>query len=175
MTKPASPKLRRTMDDPVLDRVLDEVLNGKVSVIPEFADLPRRWREAPAEASDRKHPREHTKDELVARYILLALTQPLAREGLRRLYLELTMNGEPVPDPLRWWNRRLIVLGDPPLKPGRPHKVDRDARISTVFKLLGTFGYSRENAIARIAETMGIPDETVRSIILKYRIHLRSR
>ena len=175
MAKPASPKGRRTMDDPVLDRVLDEVLNNKVQVIPEFADLPRRWREAPAEASDRKHPSEPTKEELVARYFPLAFTQPLAREGLRRLYVELTMNGEPIPYLLRWWNRCLLFLGDPPPRRGRPHKVDRDVRVGTMFKFLGEYGYSRENAIACIAETMGIPDETIRSVILKNSISLRSR
>ena len=89
------------MDDPALDRILDEVLNNKVPVIPELADLPRRWREAPSEASDRKQPSEPTKGELVNWYILMALTQPLAGEGLRRLHRELTMNGEPIPHLLR--------------------------------------------------------------------------
>ena len=49
MAKPRRPKQRQKRDDPVLDRVIDDVLNGNVDVIPEFADLPRRWREAPEE------------------------------------------------------------------------------------------------------------------------------
>ena len=97
MGKPRRRKLRQRRDDPVLDRVLEEVLNGKVDVIPEFADLPRRWREAPSDASDRKHPGELTKDELLARYIWLAFTQQFAREGLRRLYDDLSIKGETIP------------------------------------------------------------------------------
>ena len=97
MGKPRRRKLRQRRDDPVLDRVIDDVLNGKVDVIPEFADLPRRWREAPSDATDRKHPGELTKDELLARYIWLAFTQQFAREGLRRLYDDLSIKGEPIP------------------------------------------------------------------------------
>ena len=93
------------------------MLNGNVDVIPEFADLPRRWREAPEDASDRENPWGPIKDELVARYILLAFTQPLAREGLRRLTLELIKTGEPIPEFLLCWNRWLLILGDPPLRP----------------------------------------------------------
>ena len=168
-------KRRQPMDDPALDRVIDDVLNNGVPVIPEFADLPRWWREAPSEASGRKHPSEQTKDELLARYFLLSFTQPLATEGLRRLYLDLTMNGEPVPEPLLNWNNIILVHGDPPLKRGPLHKVDRDVKFGTIFGLLGDLGFSREDAIARIAERTGIPEDTVRSIVRKYRLRLRSQ
>ena len=174
MTKPRRPGQRQKREDPVLDRVLDELLNGKVDVIPEFTDLPRRWREAPAKESDRRNPSDHTKDELLDRYIYLAFTQPFAREGLRRLYDELTTNGEPVPDLLKGWNEILSVLGDPPPRPGPRRKVDRDARVGVAFKLLGDCGYTREEAIARIAETMGVPEETIRTPINNNRIHLRA-
>ena len=84
MAEPSRRKRRKPVDDPALDRVLDEVLNNKIQIIPEFADLPRRWREAPEKASDRKHPWERAKDELLARYIWLGFSHPSAREGLRR-------------------------------------------------------------------------------------------
>ena len=174
MGKPRRRKLRQRRDDPVLDRVLEEVLNGKVDVIPEFADLPRRWREAPSDASDRKHPGELTKDELLARYIWLAFTQQFAREGLRRLYDDLSIKGETIPDLLRWWNHILSVLGDPPSRPGARRKVDRDARVGIAFKLLGDCGDTREEALARIAETMDVSDETIRTAINNNRIHLRA-
>ena len=74
MAKPRRPKQRQKRDDPVLDRVIGDLLNGNVDVIPEFADLPRRWREAPEDASHRENPWDTTKDELAARYILLAFT-----------------------------------------------------------------------------------------------------
>ena len=34
MAKPRRPKQRQKRDDPVLDRVIDDVLNGNVDVIP---------------------------------------------------------------------------------------------------------------------------------------------
>ena len=175
MAKARRPKQRRKRDDPVLDRVIGDVLNGNVDVIPEFADLPRRWREAPEDASDRENPWDPAKDELVARYILLAFTQPQAREGLRRLTLELIKTGEPIPEFLLCWNRWLLILGDPPLRPGAPHKIDRDARVGIAFKLLGKCEYTREEAIAHIAEWKRVSDETIRTAINNNRIHLRSQ
>ncbi len=171
----AKRKRTQAINDAALDRVLDDVLNNDVPVIPEFADLPRRWREAPSDEYERKHPSEPTRGELLARYIFLAFTQPSAREGLRALYLDLTRRGEPIPEPLLWWNHSLLVHGDPPVKRGPRHKVDRDVKVGTVFRLLGDLGFSREGAIARIGETMGIPEDTVRSVIRKYRIPLRPR
>ena len=175
MAKPRRRKLRQRRDDPVLDRVLEEVLNGNVDVIPEFADLPRRWREAPADASDRENPWDPTKDELLARYIWLAFTQKWAREGLRGLNQELTRNREPIPGLLRWWNHCLRVLGNPPTRRGPEYKVDRDARVSIAYKFLGSLGWTKEDALARIAETMECSDQTVKSVIDKKRISLRYR
>ena len=172
MAKPGRQKPRQKREDPVLDRVLDELLNGKVDVIPKFTDLPRRWREAPEKESDREHPWDPTKDELLGKFIGLAVTQQFAREELRRLYDELTTNGEPIPDLLQGWNDILSVLGDPPSRPGPRRKVDRDGWAGVAFKLLGVYGYTREEAIARIAETLGVSDETIRTAINKNRIHL---
>ena len=175
MAKRGRSKPVKTMNGPVMYRVLDELLNKKVLVIAEFADLPRRWREAPSEASDRKHPSERTKEELLARYVAWAPIYPWAREGLDSLYRELLMTGEPIPYPLLWWDGCLGLLGDPPLKAGRPRNLDRDVRVSTAFKFLGTFGYTREAAIDKIAEVMSDGNsETVRTIIHNYRISIRS-
>ena len=178
MAKPRRPKLRQKRDDLVLDRVIDDVLNGNVDVIPEFADLPRRWREAPADASDRENPWDPTKDELVARYIWLGFSHPSAREGLRRLSRDLTTSGQPIPEPLRWWNRCISIHGDPPTSPGPRHKIDRDARVALAFRFLGDYGLTREDAIALIAEMITKPrkvsEDTVRSIILKYKMPLRT-
>ena len=172
MAKPRMPKLRQKREDPVLDRVLDELLNGKVDVIPKFTDLSRRWREAPAKESDREHPWDPTKDELLGDFIGWAVTQQFAREALRKLYDELTTKGEPVPDLLKGWDGIMSVLGDPPSKRGPHRKVDRDAGVGIAFKLLGDCGYTREEAIARIAEKRGCSDETIRTIINNHRIHL---
>jgi hypothetical protein len=174
MAKPKRQKRGRTTEDPVLEMVLDDVLNGNVDVIPEYADLPRRWREAPSEASVSKHPRERSKEDLEAIYFHLAPILPEAREGLRRLYLELSMNGEPIPDLLQWWNRALRVLGDPPPRRGAPRKIDRDIKVGTMFKLLGTRGYTREDAMDRIAPVKRVSEETIRTIIKNYRISIRS-
>ena len=174
MAKPKRQKQGRTTEDPVLDRVLDDVLNNKVQAIPEYADLPRRWREAPSEASGSKHPWERSKEDLEAIYFHLAPILPEAREGLRRLYLELSMNGEPIPDLLQWWNRALRVLGDPPPRRGAPRKIDRDIKVGTMFKLLGTRGYTREEAMDRIAPVKRVSDENIRTIIKNYRISIRS-
>ena len=175
MVKPRRPKPIKTINYPVLYRVMDEVLNKKVLVIPGFADLPRRWREAPSEASDRKDPSEPTKEELLARYVVWSPIHPFAKKGLDSLYLELLRTGKPIPNLLRQWNRCLCLLGDPPLRPGRPRNLDQDVRVSTIFKFLGTFGYTREAAIDKIAELMRDGNsETVRTIIRKNRISLRS-
>ena len=173
MAKRGRPRRRRTITDPALDKFLDDVLNNRVSVIPKVADLPRRWREAPSEASGARHPWQLTRDDLLETYIALAPTQPLYREGLRRLHLNLTMNGEPIPRLLRKWNDCLRVLGDPPLRRGRPHEVDRDTLVATVLRFLGSRGYSREGAIAIIAEKMIVSPETIKSVIDKYGITLR--
>ena len=166
-------KPRQKGDDPVLDRVLDELLNGKIDVIPKFTDLPRRWREAPATEADREHPWDSTKDELLGDFIGWAVTQQFAREGLRRLYDELTANGEGIPDLFLGWNGILSVAGDPPSRRGPHRKVDRDARVGVALKLLGNCGYTREEALARMAETLGVSDETVRTVINNNRIPLR--
>ena len=86
----------------------------------------------------------------------------------------MSFKGEAIPDLLLWWNHVLSVLGDPPSRPGARRKVDRDVRVGVAFKLLGDCGYAREEALARIAETLGVPDETIRTAINNNRIHLRS-
>ena len=166
-------KLMQRREDPVLDRVLDELLNGKIDVIPKFTDLSRRWREAPATAADRAHPWDPTKDELLCDFIGWSVTQQFAREELGRLYDELRTNGEPIPDLLLGWKGILLVLGDPPLRRGPRRKADRDGCVGIALKLLGVCGYNREEAIARIAETMGVNDETIRTVIRNNRIPLR--
>ena len=164
---------RRPRNDPDLDRVLDDVLNEKVSVIPKAADLPRRWREAPSEASDRKHPSQRTKHEWVVWYLDMASFQPWAREGLDNLYRELLRTGEPIPYLLHFWDYYRSELGDAPLRLGRPRKIDRDVMVSAIFKFLGFHGYTRDKAIGRIADTMHTPEDTIRTIIRKCRISLR--
>ena len=149
-------------------------MNGKVDVIPKFTDLPRRWREAPEKGSDRAHPWDPTKDGLLCDFIGWSVTQQFAREGLRGLYDELTTNGEPIPDLLLGWNGILSVLGDPPQRRGPHRKVDRDARAGVALKLLGKCGYTRDEAIARIAQVLDVCDETVRTAIRKNRIPIRS-
>ena len=173
MAEPTRRGWRKTIDDPVMYRVIDDVLNEKVSIAPDFANLPRRWREAPAEASGSKHPGGTTREELLANYVTLAPTQPHALEGLQRLYLELTTNGEPIPPLLSWWNDCLRVLGDPPPKLGRPRKLDRDGRILTLFRWLGTLGFTREAAIDILADRTHYSANNIRSIVRQYRISLR--
>ena len=165
-------KPRRPRKDPVLDKVLDDVLNSKVPVIPGFADLPRRWREAPSTASDRMHPTEPTQEELLLTYLSLAFTQPLAREGLDSLYGELVLTGQPIPCALSWWTAYVHLVGDPPANRGRPREIDRDIRVGTMHKLLGTCGYTREGAIRRIAKTMHYSEDAIRTIIRKHKIKM---
>ena len=178
MGKPRMPKIRRTIDDPALYKALDDILNHDDPVIPEYADLPRRWREALSDLSQGRHPGELTKDELLARYIWLGFSHPSAREGLRRLSRDLTTSGQPIPEPLRWWNRCISIHGDPPTSPGPRHKIDRDARVALAFRFLGDYGLTREDAIALIAEMITKPrkvsEDTVRSIILKCKMPLRT-
>ena len=69
MAERGRPRRKRTIDDPALDKFLDDVLNNRISVIPKIADLPRRWREAPSEASEARHPRQLTRDEVLDTYI----------------------------------------------------------------------------------------------------------
>ena len=167
-------KPRQKRDDPVLDRVLEELLNGKIDVIPKFTDLPRRWREAPATEADREHPWDSTKDELLWDFIGWSVTQQFAREELGRLYEELRTNGEPIPDLLLGWKGVLEVAGDPPSRPGPRRKADRDGCVGIALQLLGVCGYNREEAIARIAQVLDVCDETIRTAIRKNRIPIRS-
>lgn len=154
MAEPARPRRRRTITDQDLDKCLDDVLNNRVPVIPEVADLPSWWREAPAEASDRKHPRGLTQGQLVAKYINMAQTQPKAREGLRSLLRELLENGEPVPALLGAWALLQYAQGDPAVLRGRPVEIDQIILVLTSYWLLRDLGYAREDAIFIIAEKM---------------------
>ena len=178
MGKPRVPKIKPTIDDPAPYKVLDDILNHGDPVIPEYADLPRRWREAPSDPSQRGRPGELTKDELVTQYVWLGFSQPLAREGLRRLSSKLTTSSQPIPEALRWWNRCISIHGDPPTAPGPRHKIDRDVRVVLAFRFLGDYGLTREDAIALIAGMITKPrkvsEDTIRSIILKYRTPLRT-
>ena len=94
MAKPARPRRRKIITDPALDKCLDDVLNNRVPVIPEAVDLPSWWRDAPAEESDRKHPGERTREEMLFNYVMLSDIMPWAKEGLRRLIRELIESGE---------------------------------------------------------------------------------
>ena len=116
--------------------------------------MPSWWREAPAEASDRKHPRGLTQGQLVAKYINMAQTQPKAREGLRSLLRELLENGEPVPALLGAWALLQYAQGDPAVLRGRPVEIDQIILVLTSYWLLRDLGYAREDAIFIIAEKM---------------------
>ena len=136
-------------------------------MIPEFADLPRRWREAPSTARDRKCPLELTKGETLSKYFALAVTQPLVREGLDNLYGELVLTRQPIPHALSWWIGYIHMVGGPPANRGPRHEIDEYVRVGAIFKFLGTRRYSRERAIGRITETMGYSEEAIRTIIRK--------
>ena len=173
MSERRGPKPRVPREDPALDRVLDDILNKNHPVIPDFADLPRQWREAPSEESERSYPSQHTKDELLVERISLAPTEPLAKEGLDRLYDELERTGEPIPNLLRAWKLCLLVLGAPPLRSGPRRQVDEAYRVGVALKLLGRFGYTREKAIAHIAKIKEYSEDGIRSIVRKYKFGIQ--
>ncbi len=156
-----------------MDRVLDDVLNKKHPVIPNYADLPRRWREAPSEASDRRSPWQRTKSELLETYLSLASIEPLAREGMNRLNDELIRTGEPIPDPVCFWQSCQLELGDPPESRGPRRQIDEAVRIGVALGVLGIAGYTREKAIAHIAKIMDYSEDGIRSIIRKYHFKMK--
>ncbi len=168
MSKRKGRKPKQPREDPVLDRVLDEILNKKHPVIPDYADLPQRWREAPSKASDRRHPWQRTKDELIADTISVAFVEPLAKEGLDRLYRKLVSTGQPVPPALSRWTDSVRLLGNPPLSRGPRRQLDDAIRVGVALGLLGQYGYSREKAIARIGKVKNYSDEGIRTTTHKY-------
>ena len=163
------------MADKALEEYLGDVLNNRMPVIPELADLPSLWRDTPTEASDSSHPGFTSRWTFLAIYINLADTNPWAREGLRGLLRELLENGEPVPALLGAWGLQQYVQGDPAPRRGRPEESERDFRVLAVFKVLLEQGYSREAAMGVIADQMFCEPETVRSIIRKLEKYPSSR
>ena len=162
------------MADKALEEYLGDVLNNRIPGIPKLADLPSLWREAPAEASDSSHPGFPSRWTFLAMYIDLSDTNPWAREGLRGLLRELLEKDEPVPGMLISWVLHQYARGDPAPKRGRPEESERDFHVLAVFMLLLEQGYSREAAMGVIADQMFCEPETVRSIIRKNIISLRS-
>ena len=173
MNKRRGPKPKVPREDPVLDRVLDDILNKNHPVIPDFADLPRQWEEAPSKESERRHPSQRTRDEILASRLSLRFTEPLAREGLERLYSELVSTGQPIPPPLGQWISSVRLLGNPPLRSGPRRQVDPACRVGVALGLLGRCGYTREKAIAHIAKVGSYSDDGIRSIARKYKFKMQ--
>ena len=163
------------MADKALEEYLGDVLNNRMPVIPELADLPSLWRDTPAEASDSSHPGFTSRWMYLAMYIDMADTKPWARDGLRGLLRELLENGEPVPGMLILWGLQQYVQGDPAPRRGRPEESERDFRVLAGFMVLLEQGYSREAAMGVIADLMSYETETIRSIIRKLERYLPSR
>ena len=168
MSNPRMPKLRPTIVDPALDRVLDDLLNKKVEVGPGFYDFLARWKEAPAKEFDRKYPWELTRPQLQLRFIKLAEILPEANEALRSLVRHLEEHGELTSPALTGWAIHRGVWGDPAPRRGRPPAVEDVSQTLKAYWLLRDLKRTREEAISVIAEKMEVPDETIRSTVRKY-------
>lgn len=171
MTERRGRKPKEPREYPVLDRVLDDVLNKKHPVVPDYADLPRLWREAPSKPHPQR-PWERTKDELIATQIRAAFVEPQAVEGLDRLYHELSSTGQPIPPLLSWWISCIGLLGKPPIRRGPRRDLNFALRVSVTLATLGHVGYSREKAIARIAKVTGYSEDGIRTIVRKYKLKM---
>ena len=165
----------KPLDEQAFKKFLGDVLNNRIPVITELADLPSLWRDTSSGEPDPDHPGFPNRAALLYTMIGIAGTQPWAREGLRRLLVYLSKNGEGIPQPLGWWVIHQYACGGPPPKRGRPKESDRDFRVSVVYLLLRHHGYSREEAFDLIAELIYCEPETIRSIIRKFEKALASR
>ena len=173
MGKPRMPKPIREIEDPVMDKFLDDLLNGRIQVVPEFADLPAWWRAAPAQEADRKHPRQSTQMEILNRRIMLAEKIPEAAEGLRRLIRDLTENGEPLPPLLSAWAVYRSGWGDPPSRSGPRVKVDSKMVIMLGYSFLRDHQYTRREAIYHVAKRTNYDEETIAKIVKTFGKGLR--
>ena len=163
------------MAEQSLEEYLGDVLNNRIPVVKELADLPSLWRNAPPESSDSNHLGLPDRLTLLAMFIDIADTKPWAREGLRRLLRELLAKGEPVPGMLISWAVHQFAWGEPAPRRGRPEDSDRNFRVLAVFEVLRAEQYTREAAMALIAEHLVCEPETIRSIIRNLEKYLRPR
>ena len=163
------------MAEQSLEEYLGDVLNNRIPVVKELADLPSLWRDAPLESYGSNHLGLPDRWTLLAIFIDMADTKPWAREGLRRLLRELLEKDGPIPDPLVRWVLHQFARGDPAPRRGRPEESDRNFRVLAVFEVLRAEQYTREAAMALIAEHLVCEPETIRSIIRNLEKYLRPR
>ena len=83
--------------------------------------------------------------------------------------LDLRADGEDVPPVLGEWAIHQFAQGEPAPRRGRPEESDRDFRVSTMYTMLWSQGYTRAAAVEQIAIWMVCELGTVRSITRKFR------
>ena len=102
-------------------------------------------------------------------YLAISCSKRWAWDGLDRLLRELQKRPEPVPvELMQWGSEAYTGLRKPPGKArGWGDKTDERRRTGRVFWLLRDQGLTREKAFGRIADSLDVSDETIRSRIRK--------
>lgn len=142
-------------------------LNDGEEHYPRLSDLTYWWDAIPPDALDPRLPNYSERTILLASYMNWSHTKQWAQEGLRQLLAELLKRREPIPEILQTWAFHVAANTEPTRRPGRQEKADRNARIMVALRWLGGIGYSREDAMYRIAEAIDAEYETVRSVVRK--------
>ena len=151
------------------EKWLCDILHDNTPEVPELSDLTGWWRLYPPEASDPNHPDYADRMEWLVEFIVLADWNHWAREGLHQFHRELSGNGESIPPLLKGWVQDELAQGKRGAGPGRPPKPDRDFRVLMGYTMLFYEEFTYLNAIFEIADCLGCPSDTVRSIIYKHR------
>ena len=136
--------------------------------VPTLADLPARWdavSAAPLGTMPDSGRRFTRRDLLLWYYAPWARSRRWAWDGMQALARHLMDRGEDLPEHLLRW--ACLVATDRLPRPRSRANEDRDNRFWRVLHQLRSAGYTREAAIAAIAEAMSMPEATVRSALEK--------
>ncbi len=160
------------MTDEEFSTLIRKFVAGEDGRYPELADLPTRWDSIPPAARTLDLPNYLARDVLIWSYSNFAFTKRWAWDGLHRLSVTLEERREPIPSSLLefahqvWTGSRTRPRKQPGKSPYAA-KDDRDFRIMYLVGVLRKGGLSREKAIANVAEGLGLPEETVISVVRK--------
>lgn len=159
------------MDKCCVLKMVDNLLQNKIPLFPDRADLVSRWKKSPperdADRSGSHEPETPSRSELLNMYINGTGLERSDRGQLRNLVGYLLDEGEKIPEDLSSWVHREYAGRNPRAKRGRPRLLKRDVTIVEAYMLLCMLvpDFSHEDAVEFIALRINRDTETVRPIV----------
>ena len=145
---------------------------------PNLDDLPDVWDRIDPKERDTNLPNYTRRDILLSSYSNWSFSKRWAWDGLQRLLKVLMDRREPIPETLQRWAFG-VAAGSWP-RPRKAQNEERDSRMADLVRIMRDNGWTREAAIAEIAEALPpmdgrtgedghLPTGTARSAVDKVR------